>query len=63
MWDLEINGGCELVLKIQLNFREKAIGAKCEGSFFTLLSGGKMEPVSELKRNLKPYKLEFKYTT
>ena len=63
MWDLEINGGCELVLKIKLNFRQKAIGAKCERSVFTLSSGGKMEPVSELKRNLKPYKLEFKYTT
>ena len=41
-----------IALKIQLNFRQKVIGVKCGKRFFTLSSGGKMKPISEIWDNL-----------
>ena len=41
-----------IALKIQLNFRQKVIGVKCGKRFFTLSSGGKIKPISEIRDNL-----------
>ena len=41
-----------IALKIQLNFRQKVIGVKCGKRFFTLSSGGKIKPTSEIRDNL-----------
>ena len=42
----------KIALKIQLNFRQKVIGVKCGKRFFTLSSGGKIKPISEIRDNL-----------
>ena len=41
-----------VALKIQLNFLQNVIGVKCGKRFFTLSSGGKMKPISEIRDNL-----------
>ena len=41
-----------IALKIQLNFWQKVIGVKRGKKFFTLSSGGKMKPISEIRDNL-----------
>ena len=41
-----------IALKIQLNFWQKVIGVKCGKRFFTLSSGGKIKPTSEIRNNL-----------
>ena len=41
-----------IALKIQLNFWQKVIGVKCGKRFFTLSSGGKIKPISEIRDNL-----------
>ena len=42
-----------LALKIQLSFWQKVIGLKCSRTYFTILSGGVMKPISRLLENLK----------
>ena len=39
-------------LKIQLNFRQKVLGAKCDRTLFHMSSGGKNKTVSEITENL-----------
>ena len=41
-----------ITLKTQLNFRQKVIGVKCGKKLFTLSSGGKTKPISEIRDNL-----------
>ena len=41
-----------LALKIQLNFRNKVLGVKCDKSLFFMSSGGKIKSVDELALNL-----------
>ena len=62
LWDIDMidtklsnfssDKGKRIALKIQLNFRQKVIAVKCGKRFFTLSSGGKMKPISEIRDNL-----------
>ena len=40
------------VLKVQLNFRQKVLGAKCDSSLFYLSCSGKLCTTDELAANL-----------
>ena len=63
MWqECEVEARCQaiageknkrLALKIQLHFRQKVTGAKCNRSYFTMSSSGKIKSIEELVSNLK----------